>query len=65
MFLQVKELGESGRLMFGTVDTWILWNLTGATQVNQGIILIRDRGVTQTDLQRYSVTETEASQKQI
>jgi glycerol kinase len=25
----VKELAEQGKLAFGTVDTWLLWNLTG------------------------------------
>ena len=31
--VQVAELGRSGQLMFGTVDTWLLWNLTGGTKV--------------------------------
>ena len=25
----VRELADSGKLLFGTIDTWILWNLTG------------------------------------
>ncbi|XP_023344174.1 glycerol kinase isoform X2 [Eurytemora carolleeae] len=29
---EVKQLAEEGNLLFGTVDTWILWNLTGGTQ---------------------------------
>lgn len=24
-----KELAEKGKLLFGTVDTWLIWNLTG------------------------------------
>ncbi len=24
-----KELAEKGRLLFGTIDTWLIWNLTG------------------------------------
>lgn len=24
-----KELAEQGRLLFGTIDTWLIWNLTG------------------------------------
>ena len=31
----VKAAAENGTLMFGTVDTWLVWNLTG-----QGLILI-------------------------
>ena len=26
-----RELAEAGRLMFGTVDTWLIYNLTGGT----------------------------------
>ncbi|MCL2465689.1 MAG: glycerol kinase GlpK [Micrococcales bacterium] len=26
-----REAAEAGRLAFGTVDTWLLWNLTGGT----------------------------------
>lgn len=28
---QAKPLAEKGQLLFGTVDTWILWKLTGGT----------------------------------
>ena len=31
----MKAAAENGTLMFGTVDTWLVWNLTG-----QGLILI-------------------------
>jgi glycerol kinase len=26
---QVRELAESGHVLFGTMDSWIIWNLTG------------------------------------
>ncbi len=26
-----KELAEQGRLLFGTVETWLIWNLTGGS----------------------------------
>ena len=26
---EAKELAESGNLLFGTIDTWLIWNLTG------------------------------------
>ena len=26
-----QEKADAGRLMFGTIDTWVLWNLTGGT----------------------------------
>lgn len=32
---EVKEAIENGDLLFGTVDTWLLWNLTGG--VNGGV----------------------------
>jgi glycerol kinase len=28
-----REKAESGQLAFGTMDTWVLWNLTGGTHV--------------------------------
>ena len=31
----VKEAAEAGELLFGTMDTWVIWNLTGG--VNGGI----------------------------
>ncbi|MDN5805997.1 MAG: glycerol kinase GlpK [Brevibacterium sp.] len=31
----VKESAEAGELLFGTMDTWVIWNLTGG--VNGGI----------------------------
>ncbi|GAA1925653.1 glycerol kinase GlpK [Brevibacterium antiquum] len=31
----VKESAEAGELLFGTMDTWVLWNLTGG--VNGGV----------------------------
>src|SRR5829696_5961323 len=29
----VRERAENGELAFGTMDTWVLWNLTGGTHV--------------------------------
>src|SRR5699024_8931926 len=29
---QVREAAESDRLLFGTIDTWLIWNLTGGVQ---------------------------------
>ena len=29
---QVAAAGASGDLMFGTVDSWLVWNLTGGLQ---------------------------------
>ncbi len=26
---EARDMAKSGRLLFGTIDTWILWNLTG------------------------------------
>ena len=26
---EAKALAESGNLLFGTIDTWLIWNLTG------------------------------------
>ncbi|MBQ3615855.1 MAG: glycerol kinase GlpK [Anaerotignum sp.] len=26
---EAKELADSGNLLFGTIDTWLIWNLTG------------------------------------
>ena len=26
---EAKELAENGNLLFGTIDTWLIWNLTG------------------------------------
>ena len=31
--LKVRKECDKGNLLFGTVDTWLLWNLTGGTQV--------------------------------
>jgi glycerol kinase len=28
-----QELAAQGKLLFGTTDTWILWNLTGAFEM--------------------------------
>jgi glycerol kinase len=28
---QAREMAAAGDLLFGTIDTWLLWNLTGAT----------------------------------
>ena len=30
---QVKTAAEQDRLLFGTVDTWLIWNLTGGVKV--------------------------------
>ena len=32
---QLREQAEAGELMFGTIDSWLLWNLTGG--VNGGV----------------------------
>ena len=32
----VKERAEAGELLFGTMDTWVLWNLTGGAE-NDGV----------------------------
>jgi len=29
---EVKEAAKENRLLFGTVDTWLIWNLTGGTK---------------------------------
>ena len=29
---QVADAAEAGELMFGTVDSWLVWNLTGGLQ---------------------------------
>jgi len=29
---KARELAEAGHLLFGTMDTWVLWNLTGGAQ---------------------------------
>ena len=29
---QVADVAEAGELMFGTVDSWLVWNLTGGIQ---------------------------------
>lgn len=29
---EVKEVLQSNDLLFGTLDTWILWNLTGGVE---------------------------------
>jgi glycerol kinase len=29
---EVRQAAESGRLLFGTIDTWLIWNLTGGVQ---------------------------------
>jgi glycerol kinase len=42
----VRERAENGELMFGTTDTWVLWNLTGGT----------DGGVHATDVTNASRT---------
>ncbi len=33
LIIKVKEAMEKKTVMFGTVDSWILWNLTGGIQV--------------------------------
>jgi glycerol kinase len=42
----VREKAESGELLFGTTDTWLLWNLTGG----------KDGGVHKTDVTNASRT---------
>ncbi|MCA9194471.1 MAG: glycerol kinase GlpK [Planctomycetales bacterium] len=34
---EAKNLAKAGRLAFGTIDTWLLWNLTGGTS-SQGAV---------------------------
>ncbi len=29
----VRQQAEAGDLLFGTVDTWLIWNLTGGKHV--------------------------------
>lgn len=41
--LEVKDVLQSNDLLFGTLDTWILWNLTGG--VDGGIHVVRIVGV--------------------
>lgn len=31
-----RELAENGDLLFGTIDTWLLWNLTGGAEGDNG-----------------------------
>lgn len=31
-----RERAEAGDLLFGTIDTWLLWNLTGGAQGDEG-----------------------------
>ncbi|CAG5127904.1 unnamed protein product [Candidula unifasciata] len=33
----VRKAAEDGRCMFGTVDSWLVWNLTGATDGGQHV----------------------------
>ena len=35
---QVKEAMEKDQLLFGTVDSWLIWNMTGGTKVSIFII---------------------------
>ncbi|XP_012946792.1 glycerol kinase [Aplysia californica] len=35
--IEVRRAVDEGRCMFGTVDSWLVWNLTGATQGGQHI----------------------------
>src|SRR5207248_3598675 len=30
-----RALAEQGRLAFGTIDTWLIWNLTGGNHVTE------------------------------
>ena len=32
LYAQVADAAETGELMFGTVDSWLVWNLTGGLQ---------------------------------
>lgn len=32
----VRERAENGELLFGTIDTWLLWNLTGGAEGDDG-----------------------------
>ena len=42
----LREAGEKGEALFGTIDTWVLWNMTGGT----------DGGVHATDITNASRT---------
>ena len=35
---QVAEAAEAGELMFGTVDSWLVWNLTGGLQGGRWVL---------------------------
>lgn len=37
-----KELAESGNLLFGTVETWLIWNLTGGSVHPETAVHITD-----------------------
>ncbi len=41
-----REQAETGDLLFGTIDTWILWNLTGGPDGDQGSDAIHATDVT-------------------
>jgi glycerol kinase len=39
---QAREKAAAGQLLFGTIDSWLVWNLTGAAQGGQGGLHVTD-----------------------
>ena len=37
-----KELAEQGKLLFGTVETWLIWNLTGGATHPESAVHVTD-----------------------
>ena len=35
LYAQVADAADAGELMFGTVDSWLVWNLTGGLQAGR------------------------------
>ena len=42
---EVRAAMEEDRLMFGTVDTWLVWNLTGGLQVGDLGQILKNAGI--------------------
>ncbi|AKK05883.1 glycerol kinase [Corynebacterium mustelae] len=41
-----REQAENGDLLFGTIDTWLLWNLTGGPEGDNGVEAVHATDVT-------------------
>ena len=41
-----RERAEAGELLFGTIDTWLLWNLTGGAEGDNGLPALHCTDVT-------------------